>query len=316
MSDAQAQFSDAPLPWVDLSTGINPHAWDGPRADFAALKRLPDPAEIRALEAAAAASFGVDAAQVVAVAGAETGLRLLPRMLGASSVTIVAPTYGGHEEGWRAAGCAVVLAAWDARIAAAATDALVIVNPNNPDGRALGAAAVLGLRAPGRVLIVDESFVEVDPALSVAAFADERLIVLRSFGKFFGLAGVRLGFVVAGVALAGRLRGAIGDWAVSAEAIAAGRGAYADPGWAKATRELLGRDAARLDALLEGAGFLVLGGTTLFRLCAVADAAGWFARLAEAGLLVRPFAAQPDWLRFGLPGHEDEWARLAEVLTR
>ncbi len=312
LADAALQFPDAPCPWVDLSTGINPHAWAGPRADGAALRRLPDPAETAALEAGAAAAFGVRAEQVIAFPGAEAALRALPRLTGARSVAIMAPTYGGHAQAWAAASCAVHPFIWQSPVPQAG--ALVVVNPNNPDGRALPVAEIMSLASPERLLIVDESFVEVTPELSVAAQASERVIVLRSFGKFYGLAGVRLGFLLAGPGLCARLRAELGDWPVSAEAIAAGRGAYADPTWADATRVRLTVDAARLDALLRGAGFEIVGGTSLFRLTASPRAGFWFNHLAGHGILLRPFAYQPGWLRFGLPGTAPEWARLETAL--
>jgi cobalamin biosynthetic protein CobC len=314
LAEAAQSFPDAPLPWVDLSTGINPHAWAGPRADFAALRRLPDPAETAALEAAAAAAFNVpDPAMVAAIPGAEAGLRLLPRLTGAASVSILRPTYGGHEEAWTAAGYPVRTATLDTP---PDTAALIIVNPNNPDGRIVPPEQLRGLVTETRLLIVDESFGEATPDLSVAPHASDRLIVLRSFGKFYGLAGVRLGFVIAGPQIIAQVRAAFGDWPVSAEALAAGTKAYADRDWAQATRASLREDAARLDALLTRAGLALLGGTILFRLCATPHAARWFAHLARHGILVRPFAQQPDWLRFGLPGNEAEWARLEAALQQ
>jgi cobalamin biosynthesis protein CobC len=314
MGEAAALFPNAPLPWIDLSTGINPHAWAGPRADFAALQRLPDPTETAALEAAAAASFGVDAARVAAIPGAESGLRLLPRLTGAANVGILSPTYGGHAEAWAAAGRDIHLAATVEALPH--TEALVIVNPNNPDGRTIPAKTLTGMVTESRVLIVDESFGDITPHLSVAGEANDRLIVLRSFGKFFGLAGVRLGFIIAGPAIIAQVRAAFGDWPVSAEALAAGTAAYADHEWADATRARLQQDAERLDAMLAKAGLELLGGTTLFRLCATPQAARWFEHLARHGLLVRPFAQQPNWLRFGFPGTEAAWLRLQAALQR
>lgn len=315
MGEAAALFPEAPLPWIDLSTGINPHAWAGPRAEFAALRRLPDPAETAALEAAAASAFGVaDPAMVAAVPGAEFGLRLLPRATNAASVTIAAPTYGGHAEAWTAAGRDVRLVPWGQNLPD--TEALVIVNPNNPDGRALPAAEISGLATERRVLIVDEFFCEVTPEISVAARASDRLIVLRSFGKFFGLAGVRLGFVIAGPAIIAQVRASFGDWPVSAEALAAGNAAYTDAAWAQATRARLRQDTERLDAMLQKAGLNILGGTSLFRLCASPDAAKWFEHLARHGMLVRPFTHEPSWLRFGLPGNDAEWSRLQSALQQ
>jgi cobalamin biosynthesis protein CobC len=314
VDEAARLFPDAPLPWIDLSTGINPHAWIGARADFAALRRLPDPAETAALEKAASTAFNLpDPSMLAAVPGAEAGLRLLPRLTRAASVGILFPTYGGHAEAWQAAGrdiCA--LASLDTL---PDTEALVIVNPNNPDGRTIPPNDLLRL-AKTRLVIVDESFGDVAPHLSVAPHVHDRLIVLRSFGKFYGLAGVRLGFIVAGPLVIAKVRAAFGDWPVSAEALAAGTEAYADRDWAQTTRALLQHESQRLDLLLTRAGLKLLGGTVLFRLCATPQARLWFTHLARHGILVRPFAQQPDWLRFGLPGAEADWARLEEALQR
>ncbi|WP_309646163.1 aminotransferase class I/II-fold pyridoxal phosphate-dependent enzyme [Phenylobacterium sp.] len=305
LAAATLAFPNAPGPWLDLSTGINPRPWKGARATPVELARLPDPEAVAALEAAAARAFGVSPDRVAAVPGAEAGLRALPRLLGARSVAVVSPTYGGHAEAWRLAGARVETICAD-QIAATAAEAVVVVNPNNPDG-----ARRDDIAAGDRWMIVDESFVETAPELSVATRAGGRLIVLRSFGKFYGLAGVRLGFIVAEPGLAARVSAQFGDWPVSAEAIAAGTSAYADAAWRERTFRRLFRDSARLDRMLTAAGFEVLGGTSLFRLTASPDAQSRFARLAEQGVLTRPFPEQPTWLRFGLP---KTWPRLAAAL--
>jgi cobalamin biosynthetic protein CobC len=349
LAAARAAFPNASEPWIDLSTGINPHSYPARRASPAALRRLPDPAETAALEAAAAQAFGVPAECVAATPGTEAALRALPRVLGARSVAIATPTYGGHAEAWRLAGAKVACVPRE-RLAAAATEALVLVNPNNPDG------AVGAIPDPdGRWLIVDEAFVETAPERSMTrsnppplgevarragaetegACGDRgppqpaslpapptgehldgrgrKTIVLRSFGKFYGLPGVRLGLVIAEPGLAGRIGAQFGDWPVSAEAIAAGRAAYADSGWAERMRLRLAGDARRLDALLEQAGLNLLGGTSLFRLVEAPDAQQRFLALARLGVLVRPFSDPPTWLRFGIPKPKD-WPRLAAAL--
>lgn len=321
LAAARGAFPDAPAPWLDLSTGINPRPYPARRAHPAALRRLPDPEEVAALEAAAAAAFGVSPDRVAATPGTEAALRALPRVLGARSAAIVSPTYGGHAEAWRLAGARVSHGPWDeARHSAA--EAVVLVNPNNPDG-----AHVRGPDVGDRWLIVDEAFVETVPELSVAPclFSSPvttgegggrragRTVVLRSFGKFYGLPGVRLGFVIAEPGLAGRIGAQFGDWPVSAEAIAAGLAAYTDDAWRERTRLRLARDAARLDALLGANGFEVLGGTSLFRLAAAPDAGRRFEALARRGVLTRPFPDQPTWLRFGLPKPKD-WPRLKAAL--
>jgi cobalamin biosynthetic protein CobC len=161
--------------------------------------------------------------------------------------------------------------------------------------------------------VVDEAFVETAPELSVASFDLERTIVLRSFGKFYGLAGLRLGFIVAAPTLIAGLRERQGEWPVSADAIAAGLSAYANPEWAAQTRVRLARSVRRLDRLLVGAGLGLIGGTSLFRLAAATDASRRFERLASRGVLVRPFAYDASLLRFGLPP-ANAWRRLAEAL--
>jgi cobalamin biosynthetic protein CobC len=308
---ARAAWPDAPTPWLDLSTGINPCPYPIPALAPETWSRLPDPESTRALERVAAAAFGVeDPARVVAAAGSETLIRLLPRLRDERRIAICARTYGGHAEAWRADGAQIV----DPDDPAA--DLRVLVNPDNPSGRALSPDQILDL-ADGP-LLVDEAFVEVDPALSVAPLAGapgfERLAVLRSFGKFHGLAGARLGFLVVEPALAARVRQALGDWPVSGPAIAAGVAAYADRAWAARTRLRLVEDAARLDGLLRRAGFEIAGGTTLFRLTHAPDATRRFEVLARAGILARPFPWDETLIRFGLPGPQADWLRLADAL--
>ena len=319
LSEARRRFPGAPAPWIDLSTGINPTPYPARSASREERARLPDPAEIAALEAAAARAFGVEAASVLATAGAEAGIRLLAAALAARRVGILGPTYGGHAEAWRAAGAVVMPIAWADLSPATDCDLVVVVNPNNPDGAMLPAASMAELagltEARGGWLVVDEAFIEASDAVSVTARLGpgKQLIALRSFGKFYGLPGLRLGFLAASPDLVDRLRARLGGWPVSADAIVAGRQAYADQAWAVLTRRRLAEGAARLDRLLAGAGLQVVGGTSLFRLAAADDAPRRFQSLAEAGVLTRPFDYAPDWLRFGLPADE-HWPRVEAAL--
>jgi cobalamin biosynthetic protein CobC len=308
LTAASRRFGRDVSDWVDLSTGIgpDPYPFDGSLVDP---HRLPEPEELAALEATAAAAFGVaEPDTVVAVPGSDLALRLLPLLVPARCPAILVPAYGGHAEAWpraRPLGLAEVAAGgFDA-------DLLILCNPNNPDGRVLPPAQLRGL---GVRLIVDEAFADAHPE---ASLLPERAgaVVLRSFGKFFGLAGLRLGFVIADRPLAARLRALLGAWPVSAAAIAAGRAAYADHGWHVARRRRLAGAAARLDALLAGAGLAIAGGTRLFRLARHPGAASLFSHLAAAGILVRPFADRPDTLRFGIPGPERAWQRLSAALA-
>jgi cobalamin biosynthetic protein CobC len=318
LASAAAQFPYAPPPWIDLSTGVNPRPYRARAPSRFAMARLPDPTETAALEEAAAQAFGAPTADcVIAVPGSEAALRILARLLPAKTVAVAGPTYSSHAAAWRAAG-AHVQSTSSRDLASADADVVIAVNPNNPDGyrHAPEILARVAERqaARGGWLIVDEAFGETAPELSVVCRTGQGLIVLRSFGKFYGLAGVRLGFVLADRHVIAALRSVFGDWPVSAAAIAAGRAAYPDAAWRARTQASLTRDAARLDRLLSRAGFETVGGTSLYRLCAADDAPRRFACLAERGILTRPFDLDPRWLRFGLPGSAAAWARLEQAL--
>ena len=322
---ARSLFPDVPQPWIDLSTGINPRPYPAPRASPQARNRLPEPTELARLEAQAAEAFGVDdPTRVVAVAGTECGLRLLPQLVNLRAAVIVGPTYGSHADAWTRSGALTqTISHGEMHAHSERAVCLTIVNPNNPDGHIVERAQLLALcdalSSHGGMLIVDEAFADVAPQASVAAEAGTdtaaRLIVLRSFGKFFGLAGVRLGFIVAARSITAAIRGLVGEWPVSSDALAAGLAAYADRHWADRERATLQKSAQRLDRLLTQGGFALAGGTSLFRLARAPDARERFARLLAAGILVRPFDFDPGLLRFGLPRGRDQWRRLAIALV-
>jgi cobalamin biosynthetic protein CobC len=310
---ARRTWPAAPEPWLDLSTGLNPQPYDAPRASDAQRARLPLTTDLHALRDAAAAAFDVDdPTRVFTVAGAETALRALPLLGLGTSVALDPLLYASHEAAWRAAGAQIVAPDEEA-------DIRILINPANPTGAITNVATIRDIAdrqaARGGWLVIDESFADADPEVSVALWPHPRLIVLRSFGKFFGLAGLRLGFVVTDPSLRERIHALCGDWPVSADAIVAGTQAYRDQVWIQQTRQRLADDALRLDGLLRQAGFDIVGGTNLFRLTRSPDAALRFEQLAEQGILTRPFPQRPDWIRFGLPP-ADSWGRLATSLER
>lgn len=315
---ARRRFPHAPQPWIDLSTGVNPYAYPAPPLAPEAWSRLPDQGAFDALEAAARRAYRVPAsAHIVVGAGAQAFIQWLPQVIAAHRVAVLGFTYAEHAARWSAAGADVAIV--ETLDALAAADVAVVVNPNNPDGRLIAPADVAALAARmaarGRALIVDESFMDLAAEHSVVSrMSSDNLIVLRSFGKIFGLPGLRLGFAICGASRAETLRAALGPWAVSGPALAVGAAALADAAWLRDTAAILARDSARLDALLRRAGFEIVGGAPLFRLAAHADAGRWFIRLAERGVLTRAFAERPHWLRLGLPGAPHEWARLTEAL--
>jgi cobalamin biosynthetic protein CobC len=304
---AAARFPDAPHPWIDLSTGINPHAWDASRVevDWAP---LPDVTALADLEGAARAAFGMTSGAIAALPGTEIGLRLLHDLGLPAPTRYVAPSYATHA-------AALPDGAPIAVDDMGADGTLLIGNPNNPDGRVIAPSRLRAI-ARGGWLVVDEAFADVDPAFSILPHLteDDRVLVFRSFGKFFGLAGLRLGFVCGPAAMIARFRERLGDWPVSSAAIAIGTAAYGDADWIGETRIRLAASADRLDELLRAHGLDPQGECPLFRLIRHNTAPALFERLAGAGILTRPFDQDPRLLRFGLPGNEPAWARLTEAL--
>lgn len=305
--------------WLDLSTGINPHAYPVPPIPAVDWQRLPEDDD--GLEAAAAAYYGSDA--LVVTAGSQAALQALPGLVPGKRVTMLAPTYAEHPHAWRERRLRKVAAAHlDAVHLDAAvedSDVVVLVHPNNPTGTRFARERLLDwhrrLAARGGWLVVDEAFVDTAPDLSLASEAGrEGLVVLRSLGKFFGLAGARVGFVLAPAALRQRLAERLGPWAVSGPSRRAARAALADRPWQEAMRARLAAEADRLAALLRGHGLGPCSGPALFQWVAYENAAALHDALARRGILVRHFAA-PASLRFGLPGDEAAWQRLGQALA-
>jgi len=310
-------YPDAPKPWIDLSTGINPRPYPVPSLTAATWARLPARTDEAALLAAAAARYGVpDPASIVAAPGTQALLQIVPRLRMSGSVAVLGPTYQEHAQCWRRAGHHVRLV--DEVDALAETDVAVVVNPNNPTGRILPremlTALAARLAARGGLLVIDEAFADLIADVSLAPDLPPATLVLRSFGKAYGLAGLRLGFAIADERLAKQLRDELGPWAVSGPALAIGTIALADDAWLNHTREQFAADSRRLDQLLIAAGCSIIGGTPLFRLAEHSDARPLADRLAQRGIHVRRFPYHAAWLRFGLPGDAVEWQRLEAAL--
>lgn len=301
--------------WLDLSTGINARPYPVEGLPDHAWSSLPTRSDRAALEVVAAQLYATPG-KVVALGGAQAAIQLVPRLRQPGRACVVGPTYNEHAAALRAQGWQVTMVS-DPEEAAGA-DLLTVVNPNNPDGRRWSPEAFLALRARVGLLIVDESFADTEDALSVAplvADTETRMVVLRSFGKFFGLAGVRLGFALTGTALADQLRSMAGPWAVSGPAIAIGTRALADADWHRQTRKRLGQDARRLDALARRAGWGLIGGTPLFRTYDTPHAKAAREHLARRHIWSRIFPYSETWLRLGLPGKPEAWAQLETALV-
>ena len=269
---AIAEFGGGAADWIDLSTGINANAYPVGEISAHAWTRLPEPDSLAALEQRAQAAYGTGL-EAVAVAGAQAAIQLIPMITAIGDATVLSPTYNEHAGALWTAGWTVREA--DTLKALRGSSLAVVVNPNNPDGASYTSAQLLHLAESVGLLVVDESFVDPVPHLSLAASTGplpENIIILRSFGKFYGLAGLRLGFVLCAPTMAARFRDKIGPWPVSGMAIEVAGRALADTAWAQQTSVQLHRDAKRLDLLAKNAGWDLVGGTPLFRTYATASA--------------------------------------------
>ncbi|SEO41917.1 L-threonine O-3-phosphate decarboxylase [Luteibacter sp. UNC138MFCol5.1] len=316
--------------WLDLSTGISPFAWPVTSMPAAAWHRLPE--EDDGLADAARAYYGT--AHLLPVAGSQAAIAALPRLRAPSRVAVIAPGYAEHAHAWRQAGHAVTTLPWaDLRERAGEFDVVVLIRPNNPTGEWLGTSDILAchdivgahLGATGARatlpreqeipwLIVDEAFIDTRPDDSVTPHARDGLIVLRSVGKFFGLAGARAGFVAAAPAILDALAEMLGPWTLSGPTRHVVTRALNDRVWQASARECLRHAAARLATLLGRHGLNPDGGSDFFQYVRRHDAAVIADRLTRHAILVRVFD-DPSALRFGLPGDDAAFARLDRALA-
>lgn len=317
LDDAVALHGGRRGDWLDLSTGINPHAYPVPEIPSAAWTALPDRVAAARLEAAARAFWSVpDEAAVFAAPGASSLIAAIPHLLPAGRVRIRARTYNEHEASFRGAGWQVLRGEPDrppdGEKGGDLAEARVVVHPNNPTGHMFSGTDEPAARP---LLVIDESFADVILTNSRVADLATRpgTLILKSLGKFWGLPGLRLGFAIGDQGLVAGLRERLGPWPVSGIAQHVGATALEDMTWANETRQLLSVETARLDALMEAKGAELVGGTVLFRLFRVDDAATWQARLAQGRVWSRVFPHEPTWIRLGLPPATG-WAQLEAAL--
>jgi cobalamin biosynthetic protein CobC len=315
LREVAQRYGIALADWLDLSTGIAPYGWPLPAIPDSAWQRLPETDD--GLEVVGRDYYGATA--LLPVAGSQAAIQALPRLLRGARVGVISPAYAEHAAAWRREGHLVQeLGEGAVERSLERLDVLVVVNPNNPSGRLIERERLLAWHARlaerGGWLLVDEAFMDCTPEHSLAADSRRQgLIVLRSFGKFFGLAGIRLGFVLAENQLLERLGEQLGPWAVSGPARAVARALLADGEGQCRQRERLRADGLRLAVLLSLHGLAVVGGCALFQLVSHPQAVDLHDHFACRGILLRLFA-ETGCLRFGLPGDETGWQRLERVL--
>lgn len=303
--------------WLDLSTGLNPCGWPVPPISPKAWLRLPEQDD--GLEAAAADYYG--SPLLLPVAGSQPAIQALPRLRRACTVGLLTTSYAEHAHAWQQQGHTVVTVEPDQLETASQTlDALVLCHPNNPTGWQTSTPELLRWRSQlaerGGWLIVDEAFIDCQMEHSLIPFiGSPGLIVLRSIGKFFGLAGARAGFVFAWPALLQQLQEELGPWTLSGPTREITQQALRDKSWQQAARQRLQQDSLRLAVLLSRFHLAPAAGTPLFQWIKQDNAQQWHIALAQQGILTRYFA-RPCSLRFGLPANENDWERLEDALGR
>lgn len=302
--------------WLDLSTGINPGGWPVPAVPPEVWQRLPQDDD--ELIAAAQRYYGTIA--LLPVAGSQAAIQALPRLRAPCRVAVVAPSYAEHAYAWRQHGHQVTpMSAAEILQVGDEVQVALIVNPNNPSGKLFSRDELMHLHAKlaarGGWLIVDEAFMDATPEHSLASICPRAgLIVLRSVGKFFGLAGARAGFVLAEQELLNTLAAMLGPWPLAAPSRYVVTLALRDSAWQQTARHTLAQAAQRLADLLTQHGPAPAGGCALFQWVCCDAAAKVHEQLAQRGILTRLYDEPPS-VRFGLPRDEAEWQRLANTLS-
>ena len=318
---AAAKQYDIPLEnWLDLSTGINPDNY--PIADIPTAVWQKLPLEDDGLIEAACAYYGCQFA--LPTAGSQAALQVLPQLRAASKVAMPKLMYQEHANAWQTHGHEVIKFDFfpDENIIEQA-DVLLLCNPNNPTATKFSAAELLGwhaaLAARGGWLIVDEAFMDVTPERSIAKYTHlEGLFVLRSLGKFFGLAGARVGFLLAETHMLKQMQEAIGPWSITGPSRLIAKQAISDKAWQEKTRVQLAEKSHKLATLLTKYNLTPMSGTALFQFLPTKEALALQHHLAQQGIWVRLFSDTPGLsaraaLRFGLPP-DDGWERLESAL--
>ncbi len=316
LGDAVRRYGRPREQWLDLSTGINPNPWPVPAVPATHWQRLPETGD--GLEAAAADYYGC--ASLLPVAGSQAAIQALPQLRSPCRVGIIEPGYAEHRAAWARAGHTLEsIGSGQLEQRIEQLQVLVLINPNNPGAEQFDPRQLLAWRrklcSRGGWLVVDEAFIDSYPQLSLAGHCPlPGLILLRSVGKFFGLAGIRCGFVLAEPPLLRRLERQLGPWTVTGPSRYLCRHALTDRRWQQATRRELPGRARRLKQLLQQELQAGVSGTHLFQTLQSPLAGAYHETLARQGILTRLFAAQ-QLLRFGLPADQSQWQRLQQALT-
>lgn len=307
--------------WIDLSTGINPNTWPVPNIPLAIYNRLPEDDD--ALEEHARKYYQTKS--LLSIPGSQAAIQLLPNLRLKSRVAVPKSGYAEHAHAWCEAGHQVdFLTTEEIDKNIHTYDVVVVINPNNPTGELIEVKTLLAwyeiLQKKSGWLIVDEAFIDTQPEKSLGAYAhDDGLIVLRSLGKFFGLAGVRSGFVLAEEKLLRQIQVELGPWAVSGPTRYVSQLAVQDVIWQQSSIEMLKKKSLKLkkilkDIMLKNNIKSTVKGTDLFQTVYFSGAESLHIELARNGILTR-LLDDKSGIRFGL-GKESQLIKLESVMRK
>ncbi|MEP2651908.1 MAG: threonine-phosphate decarboxylase CobD [Paraglaciecola sp.] len=305
--------------WLDLSTGIAPTSFPIPTLPGCVWQQLPQPSD--ALINSAREYYQTP--HILPIAGSQVVIQILPQIAAkqgyqSSRVWIPSVGYQEHYKAWFAAGFTLQRYHSANDIALQPKDIIVLINPNNPKGDIYNYEEVASLfrqvKQQGGLLIIDEAFMDCTPEHSFIRYSDEpQLIVLRSIGKFFGLAGLRLGFVSASDSWLTLFTNLIGPWSVSGPAQYIGQLALADEPWQRKQRAFLAAQSQELAQLLKDTLNVTPTGTALFQTVKCEQSPLIFEKLCRQSVYVR-LCDEKNALRFGIPNQKD-LARLKMTLN-
>ena len=299
--------------WLDLSTGINPNQYPVPDIPFSAWQWLPETDD--GLIEAACEYYGCQS--LLATAGTQAALQVLPRLRHACHIAMPKNMYQEHALAWQRNGHLVTLIESLQMDLPQTIDVLLLCNPNNPTGVRYSKEQLLTwhqqLASRSGWLIIDEAFIDATPEESLSSQTHlSGLFVLRSLGKFFALAGTRVGFLLGQKNTLSDAEEMLGPWPISGASRYIARHALQNHVWQSATRKRLQESSQQLQSMLQQYGLSPHGGTDLFQYLSHSQANAIHDALAKRGVWVRLFK-DISALRFGLPVN-NQWNKLEKVL--
>ena len=298
--------------WIDLSTGINGTSYPWQQSIKFELRNLPSNKLLVNLERAASAAYKVaENTETAAVSGAQQIISLLPICLKSyNSVAILGPTYNEYEKAFKSSGIKAQTVSEVSKLSS--SDIAIIVNPNNPTGKVIAEEILDDLSKKVRILIIDESF-KTFSSRRIQKF--ENVIQINSLGKFFGLAGVRLGFVSGPSDFIKSVRRMLGPWPISSIAAEIGTIALNDNTWISEMEKILLEGSNVLHKACSTKNWKLVGKTNLFHTYATSSSLEVEKQFAAHYIWIRTFDYSETWVRLGIPTSKYEWTRVRQALN-